>query len=421
MEAVLRGGDRQELHERIRRYSLAAQDGGRAGAARTRCSTAIAADADFRLHARRDRRRWSIPRPSPAAPPQQVDEFLARGRRAGARRARRRRDRGAADLSAARRRELPPDRRGRSSSRARSVASALASGGPSLACVAVTLAAGCASSRPRVTAPTSKRGVASWYGPGFHGRAHRLRRDLRHARASPRRTARCRSARSSRCATSTTALSRRCGSTTADRSRRTGSSTCRAPPRARSSMIGPGTARVELRMVRLGGSVRRATSSRSARSRSERSPRTLQAALRRRYPGDRSALRRRLASRAARRLRKPRRGGVRCARSSSAPATPLWSSPRPCSEAPLSRARRSAPSSRHRARRSPRAPLRSASSSRRSTASASPPARRARWMSAMLIPHRAERRCRSCRPRRARPGSRAPAAAPPAGTRAANP
>ena len=33
------------------------------------------------------------------------------------------------------------------------------------------LAAGCSSSRPRTAGSTFQRGVASWYGPGFHGRA----------------------------------------------------------------------------------------------------------------------------------------------------------------------------------------------------------------------------------------------------------
>lgn len=34
----------------------------------------------------------------------------------------------------------------------------------------VLLAAGCASSRPRTAGNTYQRGIASWYGPGFHGR-----------------------------------------------------------------------------------------------------------------------------------------------------------------------------------------------------------------------------------------------------------
>jgi rare lipoprotein A len=34
----------------------------------------------------------------------------------------------------------------------------------------VLLAAGCATSRPRTAGSTYERGVASWYGPGFHGR-----------------------------------------------------------------------------------------------------------------------------------------------------------------------------------------------------------------------------------------------------------
>ncbi|HXO20777.1 MAG TPA: lyase family protein, partial [Thermoanaerobaculia bacterium] len=49
MEAALRGGDRQELHERIRVYSLEAQAALEAGAADNPLVGRIVADADFRL------------------------------------------------------------------------------------------------------------------------------------------------------------------------------------------------------------------------------------------------------------------------------------------------------------------------------------------------------------------------------------
>ena len=76
MEAVLRGGDRQELHERMRRYSLEAQeaiaDGRRQSAARPRRRRRrLPADA------RRDRRRWLDPRAFTGRSAEQVDEFLA--------------------------------------------------------------------------------------------------------------------------------------------------------------------------------------------------------------------------------------------------------------------------------------------------------------------------------------------------------
>ncbi len=48
MEAVLRGGDRQELHERLRRYSLDAQEAVAHGGANPLIDR-VASDADFRL------------------------------------------------------------------------------------------------------------------------------------------------------------------------------------------------------------------------------------------------------------------------------------------------------------------------------------------------------------------------------------
>lgn len=53
-------------------------------------------------------------------------------------------------------------------SRARSSASALSL--RALPFLLVLLASGCASSRTRVATGDVERGVASWYGPGFHGR-----------------------------------------------------------------------------------------------------------------------------------------------------------------------------------------------------------------------------------------------------------
>lgn len=75
MEGVLRGGDRQHLHERIRRHSLAAQEVVEAGGANPLLE-AIAGDADFGLDradiaAAVDARRFT------GRSAQQVEEFLA--------------------------------------------------------------------------------------------------------------------------------------------------------------------------------------------------------------------------------------------------------------------------------------------------------------------------------------------------------
>jgi adenylosuccinate lyase len=48
MEAVVRGGDRQELHERLRRYSLEAQEAIAHGRANPLIDRVVS-DADFRL------------------------------------------------------------------------------------------------------------------------------------------------------------------------------------------------------------------------------------------------------------------------------------------------------------------------------------------------------------------------------------
>ena len=74
MEAVLRGGDRQELHEQIRRYSLDAQEALAGGGANPLLDL-IASDPDFRLS-----RDEIVDRLDPIAftgrAAQQVDEFL---------------------------------------------------------------------------------------------------------------------------------------------------------------------------------------------------------------------------------------------------------------------------------------------------------------------------------------------------------
>lgn len=74
MEAALRGGDRQELHERIRTYSLQAQDHVEAGEANPLLD-AIAEDADFRL-SRGEIQRLVDPQAFTGRSSAQVDEFL---------------------------------------------------------------------------------------------------------------------------------------------------------------------------------------------------------------------------------------------------------------------------------------------------------------------------------------------------------
>lgn len=75
MEAALRGGDRQELHERIRGYSLEAQDEIARGG-ENRLIDRIAADPDFRL-GRDEIERWIDPAAFTGRSAEQVDEFLA--------------------------------------------------------------------------------------------------------------------------------------------------------------------------------------------------------------------------------------------------------------------------------------------------------------------------------------------------------
>ncbi|MEM9556380.1 MAG: adenylosuccinate lyase [Acidobacteriota bacterium] len=74
MEAVLRGGDRQELHETIRRHSLDAQDALERGEQNPLIDS-IAADPSFRL-GRDEIEPWLEPRLFTGRSEAQVDEFL---------------------------------------------------------------------------------------------------------------------------------------------------------------------------------------------------------------------------------------------------------------------------------------------------------------------------------------------------------
>ena len=74
MHAVLRGGDRQELHERIRQYSLAAQEAVEAGGANPLMES-IATDPNFRLSAE-EIRSWLDPQAFTGRSAEQVEEFL---------------------------------------------------------------------------------------------------------------------------------------------------------------------------------------------------------------------------------------------------------------------------------------------------------------------------------------------------------
>ncbi|MDA8016547.1 MAG: adenylosuccinate lyase [Thermoanaerobaculia bacterium] len=76
MEAVLRGGDRQHLHERIRGHSLAAQEDLEAGAAENPLIESIVRDPDFRL-SREEVEPWLDPGGFTGRSEQQVDEFLS--------------------------------------------------------------------------------------------------------------------------------------------------------------------------------------------------------------------------------------------------------------------------------------------------------------------------------------------------------
>src|SRR5262249_5340899 len=75
MEAALRGGDRQELHERIRRYSLEAQGAVEEGGENP-LVLRIVGDPDFRL-TREEVAPWLDPRAFTGRSAAQVEEFLA--------------------------------------------------------------------------------------------------------------------------------------------------------------------------------------------------------------------------------------------------------------------------------------------------------------------------------------------------------
>ncbi|MDQ1347543.1 MAG: adenylosuccinate lyase [Acidobacteriota bacterium] len=74
MEAVLRGGDRQQLHERIRTHSFAAQEAVARGQENPLLAT-IAGDADFRLSSA-EIARWVDPQAFTGRSAEQVDDFL---------------------------------------------------------------------------------------------------------------------------------------------------------------------------------------------------------------------------------------------------------------------------------------------------------------------------------------------------------
>lgn len=74
MEASKRGGDRQELHERLRQYSFQAQDAVEGGQANPLIDL-ILADADFRLE-RQEVESWLDPQRFTGRSEQQVEEFL---------------------------------------------------------------------------------------------------------------------------------------------------------------------------------------------------------------------------------------------------------------------------------------------------------------------------------------------------------
>ncbi|HEX2251948.1 MAG TPA: adenylosuccinate lyase [Thermoanaerobaculia bacterium] len=75
MQAVRRGGDRQHLHESLRRHSFAAQDATARGADNPLLDT-IAGDPDFRLE-RGEIEEWVDPRRFTGRSAEQVDDFLA--------------------------------------------------------------------------------------------------------------------------------------------------------------------------------------------------------------------------------------------------------------------------------------------------------------------------------------------------------
>ena len=75
MEAVLRGGDRQELHERLRGYSLEAQSTLESRGGENPLIDRIVGDADFRL-THQEVAPWLDPVAFTGRSAAQVDEFL---------------------------------------------------------------------------------------------------------------------------------------------------------------------------------------------------------------------------------------------------------------------------------------------------------------------------------------------------------
>jgi adenylosuccinate lyase len=74
MQGVLRGGDRQHLHEKIRRYSFEAQAVVATGQNNPLLVT-ITADPEFRL-SQTEVADWVAPEKFVGRAPEQVDEFL---------------------------------------------------------------------------------------------------------------------------------------------------------------------------------------------------------------------------------------------------------------------------------------------------------------------------------------------------------
>ena len=171
MEAVRRGGDRQELHERLRVHARASADARAATGAPADLFDRLAGDAAFGLTPRGARRGRARPRSSSAAPPSRSRPSSARSSipaLAGA---------------AARRERARP--------RVRSARRPL----PALLVLALVFAAACASAaarRPSRSRASGRRPTAASQrlergGPRvlvrrrrrLRGQAHRLRRDLR--------------------------------------------------------------------------------------------------------------------------------------------------------------------------------------------------------------------------------------------------